>query len=159
LAPGIVALSPATTTERTMSEIELPDSDLLLLMCVYEEGLTNPGEFAARLRAAMKQRGESPADDNEGAKWAAEWEWLRQEADTAQAALVRLRSGGISRLARTGSLSQEWWDETIAEQEKQIQQARMPESREDVQTWMEMLKYERAHQEDSPLFTQEPVSE
>ena len=52
----------------------------------------------------------------------------------------------------------EWWDEAIANQEKQIQRARMPESREDAQNWMEMLKYERARQEDSPSSTQEPES-
>jgi len=50
----------------------------------------------------------------------------------------------------------EWWDEAVAKQENLIQQARMPESREDAQTWMEMLKYERAHQGGSPSAIQEP---
>lgn len=32
---------------------DMSDSDLLLTLCIYEEGLPNPTDIAARLRAAI----------------------------------------------------------------------------------------------------------
>jgi len=67
------------------------DSDLLLQLCIHEEGLTNPGEFTARLRAAMKRQDQPPANDEDATQLAAEWEWLRQESNAAQRCLLQLR--------------------------------------------------------------------
>jgi hypothetical protein len=51
-----------------------------------------------------------------------------------------------------------WWDAKIAEQEAEIQGARMPASIDDARTAAELMKFTRALPEGSPLFAQQPES-
>lgn len=67
----------------------LSDSDLLLALCIAEEGLANPTGFAARMRTLMKDMDQVTAANAETLD--KEWAALREEADHAQAWLENHR--------------------------------------------------------------------
>jgi hypothetical protein len=67
--------------------INLNDSDLLLVLCINEEGLPNPADFAARLRASILAEPTTP-EEIEAAKVV--WDGLREEEEAARIAAKQL---------------------------------------------------------------------
>jgi hypothetical protein len=74
-----------------MDLASISDSDLLLALCIAEDGLANPREFAAKLRKLMDCA--APVTVEQVESLDREWEALREEADQAQAWLEKHRAG------------------------------------------------------------------
>jgi hypothetical protein len=61
------------------------DSDLLLALCIVEEGLSDPPRFVTKLRKLVKAMdGDGPATVEATEAIEKEWQILRDEADSAQ---------------------------------------------------------------------------
>lgn len=68
----------------------LNDSDLLLALCIHEEGLPDPANFVARLRAAMQALDTVPETAEASEALRAVWDGLRDEAEAARIAAKKL---------------------------------------------------------------------
>lgn len=76
-----------------MDLASISDSDLLLALCIAEEGLANPREFAARLRKLMEAMdGAAPVTVEQVEDLNSAWDALREEANQAQAWLEKHRA-------------------------------------------------------------------
>lgn len=68
------------------------DSDLLLALCIVEEGLSDPARFVTKLRKLVKAMdGDGPATVEAAEAIEKEWQILRDEADSAQTWLEEQR--------------------------------------------------------------------
>jgi hypothetical protein len=68
----------------------LNDSDLLLALCIHEEGLPDPADFVARLRAAMQTLDTIPETAEDAVALRAVWDGLRDEIEAAHIAAKQL---------------------------------------------------------------------
>jgi hypothetical protein len=68
----------------------LNDSDLLLALCIHEEGLPDPADFVARLRAALQTLDTVPETAEDAEALRAVWDGLRDEAEAARIAARKI---------------------------------------------------------------------